>query len=127
MAWNKSIQLLSSLIRLKSACAWPSLAAPGINLLWKSKGVGRRRKKEGRRRNLFLSVHSMRAEAKSKVYCINLNSMSMGWSRLEPNPGMVHVDHPRIRLQILYTLTNFVYFVTYNPGIVNADHPRIRF
>ena len=31
--------------------------------------------------------------------------LTLGWSRLEPNPGMVHVDHPRIRLQILYTLT----------------------
>ena len=31
--------------------------------------------------------------------------VTLGWSRLEPNPGMVHVDHPRIRLQILYTLT----------------------
>ena len=47
--------------------------------------------------------------------------LTLGWSRLEPNPGMVHVDHPRIRLQILYTLTKGAAVVHF----MNAKSPII--
>ena len=61
--WTRVIFILNNLYRYSNQprAVWPSLAAPGVSLYGKARGL---EKKEGIRRIVFLSVPSMRSDAK---------------------------------------------------------------